>query len=81
MVRCVGLVWFVRLGWSGRVYQVLSSLQALVAWVSLVCMVELRWISRFLVKMVGSVRLVRLGLVGWIGLDRYSQVGRSSEVG
>ena len=53
LVRCVGLVWFVRFGWSGRVCQVRSSLQALVAWVLLVCMVELRWIGRFLVKMVG----------------------------
>ena len=39
-----------------------------VAWVSLVCMVELRWIGRFLVKMVGSgsagqVRFSRLDLV------------------
>ena len=32
-------------------------------------------------KWLDRVRLVRLGLVGWIGLDRYGQVGRSSEVG
>ena len=81
MVRCLGLVWFVRLGWSGRVCQVRSNLQALVAWVSLVCMVELKWIGRFLVKMVGSGSSGQVSLVGWIGLDRYGQVGRSSQVG
>ena len=68
MVRCVGLVWFVRLGWSGRVCQVRSGLQALVAWVSLVCMVELRWIGRFLVKMVGSgsAGQVRFSRLDWV---------------
>ena len=48
--------------------RVRSSLQALVAWVSLVCMVELRWIGRFLVKMVGSgsAGQVRFSRLDWV---------------
>ena len=43
-------------------------MQALVAWVSLVCMVELRWIGRFLVKMVGSgsAGQVRVSRLDWV---------------